>query len=251
MKDKRKTPNLEKFKTKILDVFFPRHNKCIFCDEELGGGEINDCCLPCLRTLPFIKNPCSRCGGSMREDETGVCLNCSRHNFYFDLAKSVFDYDGAVRLAIQNYKYNAMKFLSEPFSNFIWQVLKDWNVPYDIITFVPMHPKKQKIRGYNQAELLALDIGNKSNKSCLPLLEKVEEGTTQTALSFEERRQNVQGSFRFNNAYKNQIKSKSILLIDDVFTTGATSSELSKVLKEHGAKQVFVFTLAHTKLKSH
>ena len=111
----------------------------------------------------------------------------------------------------------------------------------DIITFVPMHPKRLKKRSYNQAELLAKELSKILNVQLVDCLQKVKDTKNQAKLSREERIKNLSDSFKVD---KNLVKNKAVLLVDDVLTTGSTADTVSKVLIKAGAEKVRVLTLA-------
>lgn len=241
--------NTFKFKRKFLDLFFPRQNRCVFCNAELDERQTNCTCFLCQQNLPFVKNECPRCGVGLNEEDKGACIDCARNNYQFDVAKCVFDYEGNVLAAVHRFKYSALKFYAQPLAEYLCKKLAEWQIAADMVCFVPMHPNKFKTRGYNQAQLLAEIVAQAFDLPCLELVLKVKETPSQASLSFFERRANVKDCYKFNAQFKNEVLGKNILLIDDVFTTGATSSEIAGELKAHGAAKVFVLTLAHTKLK--
>ena len=249
MDNKRKISKFQRFKTKLLDFFFPRHIKCIFCGEELQNSSLFDCCDKCKTSLPFITTSCARCGGSIGQNNSGVCIDCKRTNYSFDYARAVFDYEGALLGAIHKFKFRGQKFLAEPLGNFLCEKLATTEFNPDIITYVPMHIKREKERGYNQAKLIAEFVADVYALPCLNLVNKIKETPSQTTLNYAERRTNLVDCFEFNSKFKKEIKGKSILILDDIFTTGSTTSEIAKILKMHGAKEVNVLTIAHTKLK--
>lgn len=112
------------------------------------------------------------------------------------------------------------------------------------IAFVPSHQFKIFERGFNQVELLAKELSRRLNLECLPLLEKIKETPSQTSLSKEERLRNVEDSFRVKKEWVSKLEGRDILLLDDVFTTGATLLECSKVLKKSNARFIYLLTLA-------
>ena len=120
------------------------------------------------------------------------------------------------------------------------------NLFADCVTYIPMFKKKEKLRGYNQAKLLAEEFSNHTNIPIFDFCEKVVDNSSQTELDFKARRENVKDAFKFKKELKKQLKDKVVLVIDDIFTTGATTNEICKILLEKGAKECFVFTLAHT-----
>lgn len=234
-----------KFGNWLLDLIFPTKLKCIFCDEELDGTTSNCTCAECYRKLPFIRSYCKRCGVSVVKGDE-ICLNCKSTNYSFEFARAVFDYTGEVMNVVHKLKYNGLKFLSEPIAGFMCDCFASSNMEADIICAVPLHPNRLKERGFNQSELLARVLANKFKIPYLKLCNKVKENPSQTNLDFKHRRNNVKDVYALNPAHRKDIKGNNILLIDDVFTTGATSNEIAKVLKSAGANKVFVLTFAHT-----
>lgn len=235
----------EMIKEGILDWLYPRHIKCIFCNEELDENSHNDTCVDCLSKLPFIKSPCPRCGGERNENNDGVCLNCKTNNFDFSIARSVFVYTDDIVKVIHKYKYNYLKCLSEPLSGFMSDYFATSDLSADFITAVPLHENRLKERGFNQSELLARALGTKFNIKYLDLCVKIVDNSRQASLGFAERKANVKGAYKIKGEYKKTIKDKTIMIVDDVYTTGATTSEIARVIKDAGARDVVVFTLAH------
>jgi len=121
--------------------------------------------------------------------------------------------------------------------------LKKEKIEFDLIIPVPLHWKKEFIRGFNQSALIGNYISRKLNKKMVQnVLVKSKNTVSQTELSAEERKENVKGSFKVKNC--DIIKNKIILLIDDVYTTGATLEECKKILLKRGAKKVIILTVA-------
>ena len=241
---------MKRFLTNVKDGFlnsiFPKHIKCIFCGEDLEHINSFDTCEDCLKRLPLIvKNFCIRCGGQLEDEQIGVCLNCKRNNFDFDLTRSVFVYSNNIVHLIHKFKFGSGKYLCEPIAYYMFNKLKslDWNI--DIISYVPMFPTREKMRGYNQSKELALTIGQLANIPVKTLYIKTVDTQEQAKLDAKSRRKNLKDAFKLID---NDIKDKNILIIDDIFTTGATSNELARITKNK-AKNVFVLTFAHTQLK--
>lgn len=239
----------ENFKEWLLDIVYPRHIKCIFCGEELNENADKDTCEDCAEHLPYNLNPCPKCGNPMGKEEVGVCFECKTKNYEFDQAISSFDYSGKVVKAVHDFKFEGNKPLYEPLAEYMCETLAGYEIKPDIVTFVPMQKKKQKQRGYNQAELLARFIANKFGYPCAEIVEKVKDNQNQASLNFADRQANIVDAFAVKKEFIPLLKGLTVLLVDDVFTTGATSNEISKVLKQAGADKVFVLTLAHTKME--
>ena len=228
---------------------FPSGIKCMFCGDELNQNEYNTTCENCLEILPFIKNPCERCGSPMGENQQGVCFKCKNKNYHFTLAKSIFEYNESPLVAVHNLKYNSKLYLVDYMVKYLIDEFAKWSVFPDFITNVPMFETKERRRGYNQSKLLAKKFGELTKIPFYEFCVKVVDSTSQTELNTKERLENVLDSFAVKPEVKDIIKDKTILIVDDVITTGATTSEISRILINAGAKECYVLTFAHTKLK--
>ena len=120
---------------------------------------------------------------------------------------------------------------------------QEWKEEIELMIPVPMYEKKQKIRGFNESELLAEVLAERIQKQCSKNnLKRIRNTTPQNALNAEQRKQNIKGAFTLEN--KQEVNGKTILLIDDIFTTGTTINECAKVLYHNGAKKVLFFALS-------
>ncbi len=239
---------ISKFKDTVLNLIYPKNIKCMFCSEELNQNSYNTTCENCLEVLPFIENPCDRCGSPMGENQVGVCFKCKKSNFNFTRAKSVFEYKDSPLVVVHNAKYNAKTYLIEYMAKYLLDVYAIWDVFADVVTNIPMFETKEKSRGYNQSKLLAEEFSRIAQIPFVELCAKIVDNVSQTDLNTQERIKNIEDSFAVKSENKKLIKGKTILIIDDVITTGATSSELSKTMLKAGAKECFVLSFAHTKL---
>ena len=232
----------------LINTFYPKHIKCIYCGNEISNKNVYDMCETCSHTLPYISsNFCNRCGLQFEKDGTGICLNCKSSNFNFTLARSSLNFDANVVNAIHKFKYAKYRFLAQPFAHLLHNTLlkQDWKI--DIICYVPLFEKREKERGYNQSRELAYNLSKLTGLPIFDDINRIRDTPTQTHLSRKERKENVKGSFKITN--KSTIKNLNILLIDDVFTTGSTTSEISKELKSAGANNIYVLTIAHAGFK--
>ena len=232
-------------------LIYPNEIKCIFCCDELNQNEYNSTCENCLKILPFVDRCCEKCGNPISKNNTAVCSICATTNYDFVQARSVFIYKNEVLQTIHKFKYHNVKYLHKPLTKYMLDFYATQNLFVDCVTFVPMFKKKLKLRGYNQAKLLAEEFCKQTKLPLYDFCEKIVDNTSQTELDFKARRENVKDTFKFKTELKSEIKDKRVLVIDDIFTTGATTNEVCKVLLEKGAKECFVFTLAHTMLEEH
>lgn len=228
----------------LLDLFFPK--TCPGCGKIASSHELF--CPDCNKALAFIRPPlCPICGTPLKSGQSHVCGPCLKEPPFFKAGRSCAIYDGPLRNAIAHFKYQGITALAKPLSMIMINTLSSFikKASVDLILPIPLHIKRLRQRGFNQALLLANELGKKFE---LPtgrsVLKKVKETLPQVGLSRAERRKNVRGSFRVISP--EDMKDKSILLVDDVFTTGTTVNECSKVLIKAGAKDVFVVTLART-----
>lgn len=238
----------KKIKDILLEAFYPSKIKCIFCGDELNEKAVNCTCENCAKSLPYISNACPRCGISMSAGETGVCFHCKSLNYSFDNAFAVFEYSGKIVNVIHKFKFGNLPICSKAIAGYMKNYFARTDYEVDYICCVPMFNKREKARGYNQSKLLANELADAFKIPYLDLCSKVKDNANQKDLDYKERRENVKDVYAFNKEYKNEIKGKTIMIIDDIFTTGTTTNEIAKLLKANGADKVFVFTFAHTPL---
>ena len=166
-------------------------------------------------------------------------------NLYFDKHLYIFQYEGIIRKLIIDYKFNEKSYLYKTFANFLLKNQKFFEIlkSYDTIIPVPISKKRKKERGYNQSTLIAREISKRLkieiNTSCLY---KAKDIVAQSTLNREEREQNIKGVYQLKNVKK--LENKKILLIDDIYTTGSTLNECSKILRKSNPKVITCFTMA-------
>jgi len=153
---------------------------------------------------------------------------------------------------IRQLKYSGARVVGELTGQLIsrYQENEELLLPPSIITPIPLHSKTFKSRGYNQAEIIAQELSQATGFPLIPdLLVRAHMTASQTKLSKEERRKNIKGVFEINAQYypksDQALKGSSVILVDDVFTTGSTLREAAKILKKAGISEVYGFTLAH------
>ena len=207
----------------ILDLLFPP--KCALCRRILEQTE-TDFCANCRKDSPlFPELP-----GNMHPSGK------SRLQF-LDSFTAVWYYKGNVRSGILRLKFHGAAALAAPYGRMLAMKLYQCRrESFDLITWVPVSTKRRRKRGYDQAELLARSVGAELGYKPVCLLKKLRDNPAQSGLRGEQRRANVLGVYGFTG--KTDLHGKRILLIDDVFTTGATAEECARVLKTAGASSV-------------
>jgi ComF family protein len=187
---------------------------------------------------------CPICSGVL---ENGKCIFCTERKVYIDQNICCFDYEDAIRKLMSGYKFRGYKRISKVFVLLFVKMGVD--IPAaDIITCVPMTKKKIWKRGYNQSAIFAKELSKQYQIKYLKLLAESKEALVQRELNITGRFLNILGRYTVLN--KSRILGKSIILVDDVFTTGATINECARVLKEAGAEKVFSITIARSTIKS-
>ena len=229
----------------LIDLIFPP--LCALCGSPLAEDDTGEICPSCLRSVRFISPPiCPTCGLPFvsRSGEDHLCGQCLRRRWHFGSARALGLYEGTMREAIHLLKYHGKSFLAKPLVG-----LLDKGYPfieygsYDLLVPVPLHPKRLRERGFNQALILGKAIGRMTGIACEGfLLKKIRWSPPQINLSPREREKNVKGSFAV--ADPEGVQGKRVLLIDDVMTTGSTVHECARALLRAGAGEVDVFTLA-------
>jgi len=196
---------------------------------------------------------CVICGGHSVESEA-LCTICRKklkrcvQSFYIGkdeekyLARSVFYYSSIVKELIIRLKYKNDFICGEILAEYMVELVKDNDLQFDLISFVPMTKIALKNRGYNQSEFLAKYLSNSLNIPTVCNLIKTEDTKDQIGLNGEERWNNMGKCFEVQK--NDYIKNKNILLVDDVVTTGATAFHCASILKEKGANDIYILTIA-------
>ncbi|MDW5299479.1 MAG: ComF family protein [Sedimentibacter sp.] len=232
----------------FLELLYPEKNTCFFCDaydESIGEKYI---CSECETLIKKIIPPvCSKCSKPIDyNSSTNLCPDCSSYENHFEVSKSPFAYEGLIKKGIYNFKYHNKPYFSKFFGNCLVDYMEKTNyVSFDYIVSVPLHITKMRSRGYNQSELLAKHISNKLSIPYVDALKRTKLTPKQSSQSKEARRKNLNNAFSVKeNSSVNLIKNSSVLLVDDVYTTGSTADECSKALLDFGVDKVYVITIA-------
>ena len=229
----------------LLDLVYPR--SCAGCGGAVGG-EGTYLCWECLSQLLVVRRPfCAVCGDPVegRVDQDFVCYPCCDDPPAFDTARSAARYDGVLRTALCELKYRKGVWMEPDLVQILHGCLTAHHagLPLDAVVCVPLHPSKQRRRGYNQARLLAAGLARRVGLPLLEgVLERVRATPTQTGLTAPHRKDNVRNAFRACRG--SSVAGRRLLLVDDVMTTGATLSECARALKKAGAASVHALSVA-------
>lgn len=207
----------------LLELVYP--NVCGFCNK-------------------ICKNElCNKCKMKIIQHQIDIVIK--PENKHFKELISILKYEGIIRDKILQYKFEDKAYIYKTFAKIVLKNKKVCGLlkKYDIIIPVPIHKKRKLQRGYNQTQLIAKEISkNIDIKLCNNVLVKNKNTIAQSKLNKNKRKQNIKGAFKALNVQN--IQGKSVLLFDDIYTTGSTANECSKILKEAGAKTVGVLTIA-------
>jgi ComF family protein len=228
----------------FLDLLYPR--VCAGCGAlvDLPSGEL---CWDCLAAFERVREPfCAHCGDPVEGlvEHRYVCSVCANRPPAFDLARSALRYRGALRAALHAFKYGGAACLARDFTAFLVGCVRAQyaDARLDGVLFVPLYPRRERARTYNQSRLLAASLARALR---LPLLDhslvRRRDTSSQTRLTAQQRRENMHDAFAVPEP--EWIDGRRVLLVDDVMTTGATVNECSRVLKRAGAVSVHVVTV--------
>ena len=207
----------------LREILFPR--RCMFCRCFLKKNE-TDLCRECFQRMPTYPPDAGKEGNAGKNDA-----------HFLDSFTAVWYYEGDVRRSILRFKFRRAVYLAPKFGRFLaMRVCQQGPEQIDILTWVPVSPRRKRKRGYDQAELLARSVGKELGIPVVPLLQKVRDNPAQSGMSGEDRKANVLGVYRVRKGA--DPSGKRVLLVDDVFTTGATAEECGRVLLGGGAKEV-------------
>jgi competence protein ComFC len=224
----------EPYLAALADMFYPE--RCVGCERRSSDV----LCRACFEALPRVGGPvCGRCG-LPTAFATFVCEACKNVDFGFESARAPLRYEGVGKEIVHALKYRGYrKVVGKLASPLMLQVLDDER--FDAVVPVPLHRSRLRKRGFNQAELLARGVAEKINATVSDTLEVVRSTRDQVELSAAQRRANVAGAYTAGGPVRGKV-----LLIDDVFTTGATMSACATTLVRAGAGEVHALSLCRT-----
>lgn len=224
---------------RLTDLLYPR--KCPICDEPTGGKLI---CAKCKMIPRLVCEPrCIKCGKHIEDNDLEYCLDCRTNEKHFLTGTALYEYD-SVSDSIYRFKNSGRAeyadFYTEEMAKRLGNTIKSYKA--EALIPIPLQKSKEKKRGYNQSEILAEGL---SKKLGIPMRNDIllRNGNSkeQKKLSREERQNNLVGAFHMA---ENDVKLKSAILIDDVYTTGSTMDEAARTLLNGGVERVYFVTLA-------
>ncbi len=211
-----------------VDFLYPR--KCAYCNEKINERYT---CRKCSNIIEYY------------HEKVNIYAN---NEFVCDKIISAIPYDGFMKESVWKYKFRGAKYFAPAFAEILTLKLEKHNIHFDLIVAVPISSKRLKERGYNQSELIAKYLSKFTKTSYQKdVLIKIKNNLRQSELDLNERKENVKDAYSIKNI--DIIINKRIVLIDDIYTTGATLNECAKVLKLAGAKEIIGLTLLYGELE--
>ena len=238
---------LKKIKETVLELVYP--TKCPFCGEIVSAGKKktaahNGICKECREKYPYISEPrCMCCGKPLTDPVKEYCYDCSRQKHFFVDGRSLWVHKDAVENAVYAMKYQNRRIygqtfgkeLAEQFSSYLWKRKITRIVP------VPLHLRRKRKRGFNQAEIIAKVLAENTGISMdAGAIKRTRATSPQKELGDKGRKRNIRGAFTAQKS----VKGENIVLIDDIYTTGSTLDEAARVLKKAGAENVYFLTVS-------
>ena len=222
-----------------MELLYPK--TCCFC----GKISVQEICDSCKEKVSYIKEPrCKKCGKPIRYEEQEYCHDCQKQSFHYMQGRSLWIHKGAVPWSIYQFKYHNRRIYGKFYAKELYRVygesIEEWGI--DLIVPVPLHWRRRRKRGYNQAEIVARYLGELTGipvDKHLVIRKKYTE--PQKTLNNKERVKNLKHVF---DVRKMTVRAKNILLIDDIYTTGSTIDAISKVLLVKGHYKVWFLTIS-------
>lgn len=233
---------LSLIKERIVDMIYPK--VCPVCFEISDSDKNDTICSRCKSRLSYVKEPrCARCGKSVDDEESEYCYDCAAKKHIYRQGTAVWNYTPEIQQSIYAFKYRNQREFSKVYAKEMAEncghIIRSWNA--DVIIPIPLHDKKQRIRGFNQAELVALQLGKLLGISVdTSVLVRIKNTAPQKELDDIERLKNLENAF---NLAQSVVKYKKVILVDDIYTTGATIDECAKLLLDAGVSEVFFASL--------
>ncbi len=226
---------------KFLDILYPP--VCPFCGEVQKPG--TGICDACREKLPIIEEPrCMKCGKPVASDEQEYCRDCGRRDYAYDQGRSLWRHIPPVTQAIYQFKFHNKRYYGEIFAREMARQYGSWICGHGIeeIIPVPLHSSRLRARGFNQACLLAEYL---SRELQIPVgkhvVYRIRKTRPQKQLDDQEREKNLKQAFGVSRQWK---ASRNVLVVDDIYTTGATIHRIAKVLKKAGVQKVYFLTIS-------
>lgn len=228
----------------IIEYLYPP--RCPVCDDVRPPGE-PVCHSACRKKLIFVgANACVQCGKPVPDESREYCYDCSARKRSFEGGVSTFVYEDAIRESMMKFKYHGREEYGSWYAQELWRANEEKLRAFapELIVPVPVHPRRYRQRGYNQAAVLAEELGKRMR---VPVntgyLRRTRHTKAQKQLNDQERMRNLMQAFEVVPREQKRTTPKRVVLVDDIYTTGSTLEACTRVLKKAGVQQVMVATV--------
>ena len=225
----------------FTELLFPR--RCPVCDDIIKNwGKL--CCPHCMQKLQYLgEHFCIKCGKGLSKQETEYCSDCRKYPHKFTRGRSLYCYE-SVAGSLFRFKYQGRQEYADFWGEELYRHLGNdiRGMKADAIVPVPLHKSRYQERGYNQSALLAKALAKHMEIPCLDkIVVRNKKTLPQKQLNYAERQNNLKKAFKLS---VNDVKLNTVIIVDDIYTTGSTVDALSEVFLENGVKHMYVITLA-------
>lgn len=227
---------LSKLSDIVIELLYPR--RCLVCRDIVSKG--NFICKECVDKLNYVQPPyCFKCGKHIDSEESEYCDDCTKETRRYRKGFPVFEYHGAIKESVMAFKYKNKReyaaFYADEVMKRYGEVLE--HVHAEALIPVPIYKKKRRIRGYNQAEVLAQELSKRLGVPCYRnTLVRVENTKVQKLLDHNQRKKNLKRAFK---RVQDGVELKTVILVDDIYTSGATVEACTEVLLATGIENVY------------
>ena len=214
-----------------MGIIYPK--TCCFC----GKVSEKELCKECAEKVVYITEPrCKKCGKPVRYEEQEYCYDCQKNVHTYEQGRSIWMHKMPVSLSIYQFKYKNRRIYGEFYAKEMFRIYGRLIIP------IPLHRKKKRLRGYNQAEIIARNLGEIMDipVDCKSVIRN-RYTRPQKELNDKERKKNLKQAFSITSQWANY---KNVLVIDDIYTTGSTIDTVTKELKSRGARKVYFLTIS-------
>lgn len=225
----------------FLDLIYPR--RCPVCDKAVKPFG-NLICEECKKKIEYVRAPyCQKCGKELKDKRAVFCHDCAHKEHKYDRGMALFAYP-CVADSIYRFKYRGRREYGAYYGERMASILGNriLSLKPDALVPVPIHSSKKKMRGYNQAEVLAKEVGRRLN---IPvetnLIKRIRKTVPMKDLSAQERQNNLKKALKI---CRNDVKLNTIIIVDDIYTTGSTIDAMSEELRKAGIKYIYFAALA-------
>lgn len=227
----------------LLNWLYPP--RCFLCSRLLDSGE-EFLCTDCRRELPRIREPfCKKCGKELREDTEEYCGDCRKTHHRFEYGFALLSYTEEAAGMLARFKYKNRR----QYGRWLGEALAEtYRIPIRgmgaaVLVPVPLHKRRERERGFNQARILAEAIGEQTGIPVADILLRARNTKAQKELDYEERLANLEETLALADGWEGRVP-EAVVLVDDIYTTGSTIEACTAVLKKNGAEKVYFLAAA-------